>query len=332
MNTLTPSPEYRQLKNGSFQIKRPGGSWLFCSRNEALSALASAPAPSLASPLAPLPSPSPEVLSLAEEIRDDLAEGFVKRIYELRSLSLALIFSQSNGNKKIKPTHFGGTFTQLTVAPLDLEEDKVSEYGPRAAAELRGCDRSCYFLSRGALRALGREIPEGRKGLAAVDPGGTCYVNMFTVSAAIRAARKGDNKRLYLSRCNLWRLTTWGDLSVLPVEILRALFGGIEERGDSVLAYTNAWRSSSSASPEAREYLRGKAQASVSDVGEALEAIRSGWSAFFPDKASLSLAPSLRAEGLKVKPCTATPKTRHGCSDCLLCDGSAAALITAHKH
>lgn len=326
MNAIPFSPDsYRQISTGAFQRRAPSGMWLFCSREEALSALASAPAPP---PLA-----SPEILSLASEIREDLSEGFVRRIYEIPSLSLALIFSQSAGNKKIKPSHFPGTFTQLTIAPLNLEEDKVSEYGPRAAAELRGCDRSCYFLSRGALRALGREIPEGRKGLAATDPGGTCYVNMFTVSAAIRAARKGDNKRLYLSRRNLWRLTTWGDLSVLPVEILKALFGGIEARGeDSVLAYTNAWRPSSSASPEAREYLRGRAQASVSDAGEALEAIRNGWSAFFPDEESLDLAPSLRSEGLKVKPCTATTQTRHGCSDCLLCDGSAAALITAHKH
>ena len=322
------STSYRQISTGAFQRRAPSGMWFFCSKDEAISALASSPAPQITSPLA-----SPEILKVASEISSDLSEGFVKRIYEIPSLSLALIFSQSAGNQKIKPAHFAGTFTQLTIAPLDLEEEQVEEYGPRAAAELRGCDKSCYFLSRGALRALGREIPEGRKGLAATDPGGTCYVNMFTVSAAIRAARKGDNKRLFLSRRNLWRLTTWGDLSVLPVEILRALFSGIEARGeDSVLAYTNAWRPSSSASPEAREYLRGRAQASVSDAGEALEAIRSGWSAFFPDESSLSLAPSLRAEGLKVKPCTATPQTRHGCSDCLLCDGSAAALITAHKH
>lgn len=320
MNAITPSPEYRQIKNGSFQRRAPSGLWIFCTRNEALSALAS-------------PSPSLEILSLASEIKGDLAKGFVKRIYEIPSKGVALVFSQSAGNQKIKPAHFGGTFTQMTVAPLDLEEDTVSEYGPRAAAEVAACDRSCYFLSRGALRALGREIPEGRKGLRATDPGGTCYVNMFQVSAAIRAARKGDNKRLYLSKRNLWRLTTWGDLSVLPVEILKALFGGIEARGeDSVLAYTNAWRESSSASPQGREYLRGRAQASVSDAGEALEAIRSGWSVFFPDEESLSLAPQLRAEGLKVKPCTATPQTRHGCSDCLLCDGSATALITAHKH
>jgi hypothetical protein len=308
---------YRQIRNGSWQTRSPFGGWIFCQ----------APA----SPSASLASA--EILSLASEISEDIGEGFVKRIYELRSLNIALVFSQSAGNEKIKPSHFGGTFTQLTIAPLSLEEDKVEEYGPRAAAETVACDRSCYFLSRGALRAFGREIPEARKGLRAVDPGGQCYVNMFTVSAAIRAARKGDNKKLFLSRRNLWRLTTWGDLSVLPVEVLRALFGGIEARGgDSVLAYTNAWREDSSASPEAREYLKGRAQASVSDAGEALEAIRSGWSVFFPDETSLSLAPQLRAEGHKVKPCTATPQTRHGCSDCLLCDGSKAALITAHKH
>ena len=322
------SSEYRQIANGAWQKRAPSGLWLFCSKDEAL---ASVEAPSLASLASP--SPSSEILSLASEIKGDLAEGYVRRIYEISELNLALLFSQSAGNKKIKPAHFAGTFTQLTVAPLDLEGDTISEYGIRAAAELRGCDKSCYFLSHGALRALNREIPEGRKGLGAVDPGGACYVNMFQISGAIRAARKGDNKRLFLSRRNLWRLTTWGDLSVLPVEILRAIFDGIEERGeDSVLAYTNAWRSSSSASPEARDYLRGRAQASVSDVGEALEAIRSGWSAFFPDEESLEIAPMLRAEGHKVKPCTATPQTRHGCSDCLLCDGSAAALITAHKH
>ena len=319
MNSAIPSPEYRQISNGSFQRKAPSGLWIFCTREEATASLAS---------LA-----SPEILSLASEISSDLAEGFVKRIYEIPSLSLALVFSQSNGNKKIKPAHFGGTFTQMTIAPLDLEEDKVEEYGPRAAAEIAACDRSCYFLSRGALRAFGREIPEARKGLRAVDPGGQCYVNMFQISAAIRAARKGDNKKLFLSRRNLWRLTTWGDLSVLPVEVIEALFSGIEARGeDSVLAYTNAWRSTSSASPEAREYLRGRAQASVSDAGEALEAIRHGWSVFYPDEESLSLAPALRKEGLKVKPCTATTATRHGCSDCLLCDGASATLITAHKH
>ena len=198
MNAI-PSPEYRQISTGAFQRKAPSGLWIFCTRNEALSALASVEAP----------SPSPEILSLASEIKGDLSEGYVKRIYELPSLKIALIFSQSAGNKKIKPAHFGGTFTQMTVAPLDLEEDTVSEYGPRAAAEIAACDRSCYFLSRGALRAFGREIPEARKGLRASDPGGQCYVNMFQVSAAIRAARKGDNKRLYLSKRNLWRLTTW---------------------------------------------------------------------------------------------------------------------------
>lgn len=338
MNAIpSPSSEYRQISNGSFQRKAPSGMWFFCSKDEALSALASASAPQIASPLASA-SASAEILSLASEISSDISLGEVRKVYQIPSLSLALVFSDSVANRKIDPNDWiyqkrGRRFISLSIAPLEDLESPFKGAGARSRAEIVACDRSCHYLSHGAIAHHGRSLPTSRKGKSIAQGGSQCYVAWNQIRAPINSAKRDPSRVPYLplGRETLWRLTSWGDLSVLPYEIVDALISGIEARGgwgsrdegDQVLSYSNAWREGSSASPEVRERLRRRAMASVSTIIEFAEATEAGWAPFYSDNEGEEHKPLdlFKLHGHKIVPCMATTDNDKSCARCLVCNG-----------
>jgi len=327
MNAIpSPSAEYRQISTGAFQRRSPSGMWIFCSKEEALSALAS-------------PSPSAEILKSASEILEDLAFGEIRKVYTLPSKGLALVFSDSVGNRKIDPNEWiyqrrGRRFLSLAIAPLEDLESPFKGAGARARAEIVACDRSCHYLSHGAIAHFGRELPSSRKGKSISQGGSQCYVAWNQIRAPINSAKKDPSKVPYISlgRETLWRLTSWGDLSVLPYEIVEALISGIEARGgwesrdegDQVLSYSNAWRAESSASPSVRERLKRRAMASVSTIIEYAEAIDLGWEPFYSDTEGEEHKPLdlFKIYERKIIPCLATADNENSCSVCRVCSGN----------
>lgn len=281
-------------------------------------------------------------------ILEDIRAGFVRRAYLLPESGLALVFFSATGNEKIKadrwiyPDYTRRGFLSATVAPIEDDGSPLRGVGARARAEILACDKSCYWLSKNALAHHGRTMPEGRKGKAAVEPGAQCYVKWNQIRQGLEAA-KGD-KVFRLAPQTMWRLTNWGDLSVLPHSFLSELIQGIAERGgwssrkkgDQVLAYTNAWREDSSASPEVRELLKGRAMASCSSLVEYAQALSQGWSPFLSDNGEdpepVSIA-DLRAENLaqgvspRAVPCKGKPGGIVTCSVCRVCDGTQAPVL-----
>ena len=185
-------------------------------------------------------------------------------------------------------------------------------------------------------------MPSARQGKAAASSGAQCYVDFKNIRQAIRGAR--SEKALQLKSETMWRLTSWGDLSVLPASFLSELLQGIAERGgwssrgkgDQVLAYTNAWRADSSASPEVRELLRGRAMASCSSLVEYSQALSEGWTPFLSDNGEdpepltvQALLSESRALSLpaRVVPCKGKPGGIVTCSVCRVCDGAQAPVL-----
>ena len=331
MNAI-PSPFYKQARNGAWQKRSPFGGWIFCQAPASASASASAP-------LAPLASlASAEILSLASEISEDLSEGMVRKVYPLPSLKIALVFSDSVGNAKIDPNQWiyqkrGRRFLSLAIAPLEVEDSPFKGAGARARAEIAACDRSCHYLSHGAIKHFGRPLPASRKGKSIAQGGSQCYVAWNQIRAPINSAKRDPSRVPYLSlgRETLWRLTSWGDLSVLPFPIVDALIGGIEarggwgdrDRGDQVLSYSNAWRPDSSASPEVRERLKRRAMASVSTIVEYAQALEAGWEPFYSDAEGQDHKPLdlFKLHGRKIIPCLATAQNEKSCAACRVCSG-----------
>lgn len=323
INTSLAFSEYRQISTGAFQRRAPSGLWFFCTREEALAS------PSLA---------SPEIRSLASEISSDISFGEVRKVYQAPSLKIALVFSDSVANRKIDPNEWiyqrrGRRFISLAIAPLEDLESPFKGAGARARAEIAACDRSCHYLSHGALKHFGRDLPSSRKGKSIAEEGSACYVNWTQIRVPINSAKRDPARVPYLSlgRETLWRLTSWGDMSVLPYEIIDALIGGIEarggwgsrDRGDQVLSYSNAWRADSSASSEVRERLKRRAMASVSTIIEYAEAIDLGWEPFYSDAEGQDHKPLdlFKLHGRKVVPCMATADNENSCARCLVCNG-----------
>lgn len=339
MNSI-PQPEARQLKNGSFQLRWPGGSWRFCREEHAR--------PFLPFNYGYKPFPSPQqraeerkkeaIASLASEISSDLAFGEVRKVYQIPSQGLALVFSDSVGNGKIDPNEWiyqrrGRRFISLAIAPLEADEDPFKGAGARARAEIVACDRSCHYLSHGAIAHHGRTLPASRQGKNIAQGGSQCYVAWNQIRAPINSAKRDPSRVPYLplGRETLWRLTSWGDLSVLPFPIVDALLSGIEARGgwgsrdegDQVLSYSNAWREGSSASPLVRERLKRRAMASVSTIIEFAEAIERGWEPFYSDNEGEDHKPLdlFKLHGRKVIPCLATAQNDLSCAKCRVCRG-----------
>lgn len=283
----------------------------------------------------------------------DIRAGFLRKAYILPEQGLAVVFSDATGNRKIDAQRWiyrSGRgkrgFISASIAPLETESSPYLGKGARARAEIAACDRSCYWLSSEALAHHGRVMPSARQGKAAASSGAQCYVDFKNIRQAIRGAR--SEKALQLKSETMWRLTSWGDLSVLPASFLSELLQGIAERGgwssrgkgDQVLAYTNAWRADSSASPEVRELLRGKAMASCSSLVEYAQALSAGWSPFFGDAGEdlepvsiADLKAENRAQGVSPRavPCKGDTKGEVSCSICRVCDGAQApVLIEAH--
>jgi len=316
---------YRKISNGTWQKRSPFGGWIFCQAPASLASLAS---------LA-----SPEILKVASEISEDISEGEVRKVYQIPSLKIALVFSDGMGNKKIDPSAWvyqkrGRRFLSLAIAPLEVEDSPFKGAGARARAEIVACDRSCHYLSHGAIAHFGRDLPSSRKGKSIAVGGSQCYVAWNQIRAPINSAKKDPSRVPYLplGKETLWRLTSWGDLSVLPFPIVDALIGGIEarggwgdrDRGDQVLSYTNAWREESSASSEVRERLKRRAMASVSTIIEYAQAIDLGWEPFYSDTEGQDHKPLdlFKLHGRKIVPCTATASNDNSCARCLVCNGN----------
>ena len=278
----------------------------------------------------------------------DIREGFVRRAYLLPEQGLALVFFSATDNGKICADRWvyqdytRRGFLSATVVPIEEDVSPLRGVGARARAEILACDRSCYWLSKNALAHFGRTMPAGRKGKAAVEPGARCYVAWNQIRQGLNAARKDEIFRL--APLTMWRLTNWGDLSVLPAPFLSELIQGLTERGgwsgrdrgDQVLAYTNAWRADSSASPEVRELLRGKAMASCSSLVEYAQALSLGWTPFLSDNGEdpepltvQALLSESRALSLpaRVVPCKGKPGGEVTCSVCRVCDGAQAPVL-----
>ena len=278
----------------------------------------------------------------------DIREGFVRRAYILPERGLALVFFNARDNGKIMADRWiyqdytRRGFLSATVVPIEEDGSPLRGKGARARAEILACDKSCYWLSKNALAHFGRTMPEGRRGKAAVEPGAQCYVRWNQIRQGLNAAR--EDKVFRLAPLTLWRLTNWGDLSVLPAPFLSELIQGIAERGgwsgrdrgDQVLAYTNAWREDSSASPEVRELLKGRAMASCSSLVEYAQALSQGWSPFLSDNGEdpepltvQSLLSESRALSLpaRVIPCKGKPGGEVTCSVCRVCDGAQAPVL-----
>jgi len=315
---------YRKISNGTWQKRSPFGGWIFCTKQEALSAS--------------LASPSAEILSLASEISEDIGEGMVRKVYPLPSLKIALVFSDGVGNQKINPNEWiyqkrGRRFISLAIAPLEADDSPFKGAGARARAEILACDKSCHYISHSALKHFGREVPSSREGKSIAAGGSQCYVAWNQIRAPINSAKKDPSRVPYLSlgKETLWRLTSWGDLSVLPYEIVEALISGIEarggwgdrDRGDQVLSYSNAWRKDSSASPLVRERLKRRAMASVSTIVEYAQAIEKGWEPFYSDTEGEEHKPLnlFKLHGRKIIPCLATAQNDNSCAACRVCSG-----------
>ena len=281
-------------------------------------------------------------------ILEDIRAGFVRRAYLLPEQGLALVFFSATGNEKIKadrwiyPDYTRRGFLSATVAPIEDDGSPLRGVGARARAEILACDKSCYWLSKNALAHHGRTMPEGRKGKAATEPGAQCYVKWHQIRQGLEAAK--EDKVFRLAPQTMWRLTNWGDLSVLPHSFLSELIQALSERGgwssrkkgDQVLAYTNAWRAESSASPEVRELLRGRAMASCSSLVEYSQALSEGWTPFLSDNGEdpepltvQALLSESRALSLpaRVVPCKGKPGGIVTCSVCRVCDGAQAPVL-----
>ena len=340
MNAI-PQPKARQLKNGAWQLLWPGGSWRFCKEEDAR--------PFLPFDYGYTPFPSPQELAekkrkeaiakVASEISSDISFGEVRKVYQIPSRGLALVFSDSVGNGKIDPNEWiyqkrGRRFLSLAIAPLEVDESPFKGAGARARAEIVACDRSCHYLSHGAIAHFGRDLPASRKGKSISQGGSQCYVAWNQIRAPINSAKRDPAKVPYLSlgRETLWRLTSWGDLSVLPLPIIDTLIGGIEARGgwgsrdegDQVLSYSNAWRAESSASSEVRERLKRRAMASVSTIIEYAQAIEAGWEPFYSDAEGEEHRPLdlFKIYENKIIPCLATAQNENSCATCRVCSGN----------
>ena len=281
-------------------------------------------------------------------ILDDIRSGFVRRAYLLPESGLALVFFDATGNEKIKADRWiyqdytRRGFLSATVVPIEDDGSPLRGKGAKARAEILACDKSCYWLSKNALAHFGRTMPTGRKGKAATEPGAQCYVAWNNIRQGLDAAK--EDKIFRLAPLTLWRLTNWGDLSVLPASFLSELIQALTERGgwagrsqgDQILAYTNAWRADSSASDEVRELLRGRAMASCSSLVEYAQALSAGWTPFLSDNGEdpepltvQALLSESRALSLpaRVVPCKGKPGGEVTCSVCRVCDGAQAPVL-----